>query len=153
MTLWLKPGDPLKPYQDLVEKILAELGIDPNEARQPADDPKIRHSWSLRLGSAHIFMDLLEENGESLLRIDSPLLIVPEDNREDLFAWLLQLNHSLAEAAFSLFNDEVHLVSTRPLEDLDPSEVRRIITRLSACADELDDELSTEFGARLWTPD
>lgn len=151
MTLWLKAGDPLQRYQALVEKILADLGLDPSQARQPPDDPKIRYSWSMRFGSAHIFVDLLEENGEGLLRINSPLLIVPEDNREDLFAWLLQLNHSMAETAFALYGDEVHLVSTRPLEGLDPNEAHSIITRLCAYADDLDDELSNEFGARLWT--
>lgn len=151
MPFWMQPDDPMHKYQDLVEKILEELGVDPAAARQPSDDPRVRFSWSLRLGSAAIFLDLLEEEGEGMLRLDSPILMLPpKDRREEFYAWLLQLNYNLAESALCLKDDEVHIVCTRPLEDLDPGEVRDLVTRLSNYADDLDNALNVEFDAPLW---
>lgn len=139
-------------YQALIEDILEELGVDPARTRQHAEDSRVQHSWSLKFGSANIFMDLLLEDGEGLLRLDSPILLLPKDNREEFLAWILQLNHNLAEAAFSLHGQEVHIVSTRPLEGLDAEEARSILTRICGYADDLDNALNMEFGAPLWRP-
>lgn len=154
MPFWMQPDDPMSRYQELIEKILDELGVDPAATRQPGADPRVRFSWSLRLGSAHLFVDLLEEDGEGLLRLDSPILrLPPPERREEFFCWLLQLNYNLAESALCVVDEEVHIVSTRPLEDLDPGEVRNLLTRISHSADDLDDALAMEFQAPLWKPE
>ena len=126
------------------------MGVDPAATRQVPPDSQARYSWSLRFGSANVFLDLFEEDGEGLLRLESPILFLPAEGREEFFAWLLQLNHNLAEAAFSMRGDEVYIVSTRPLEGLDAGEARSIITRICGYADDLDNALSMEFGAPLW---
>lgn len=152
MSLWMQPDDPMQRYHALIEEILEDLGVDPAQTRQHAEDAQVLHSWSLSFGSANIFMDLLVDDGEGFLRLDSPILMMPRDGREEFLSWMLQLNHNLAEAAFSLQGEEVHLVSTRPLEGLDAEEARSLLTRLCAYADDLDNALNMEFGAALWRP-
>jgi hypothetical protein len=149
----MQPDDPMQRYQALIEEILADLGVNPAQTRQRAEDQSVQYSWSLKFGSANIFMDLLVEDGEGFLRLDSPILYLPPvENREDFFSWILQLNHNLAEAAFSISGKEVHIVSTRPLEGLDADEARSILTRICGYADDLDNALNMEFGAPLWRP-
>jgi hypothetical protein len=67
-------------------------------------------------------------------------------DRPALFSHLLELNTSLAGAAFACAGDQVLLVSERSTLDLDRSEVLDTIQRVTSCADEHDDVLVARFG-------
>jgi hypothetical protein len=66
-----------------------------------------------------------------------------------LFGHLLELNASLCGVAFASDGDHVLLVSERSTLDLDLSEVRDAIERVTTYADEHDDVLVARFGGQV----
>ena len=70
-------------------------------------------------------------------------------DRAALFAHLLELNARLCGVAFATDGDRVLLVSERSTLDLDDSEVRDAIERVTTYADEHDDVLVARFGGRV----
>ncbi len=140
----------LENYRDLVEEILTDLGIDPQENLEEAQEKK-HYSWCVRRGSANVFIELFTENEDSYFMVDCPLLRLPtEGQREAFYRRLLELNDKLVEAALVVRGEEVHLVGIRPLRGLDSDEASGMLDRISAWADSLDNQLSEEFGAPLW---
>lgn len=141
---------PLESYRDLVESILSGLGIDPAQNLEEAQEQQ-RYSWSVRRGSANVFIELFSESDESYFMVDCPLLRLPAaDRREAFYRRLLEINDKLVEAALVARGDEIHLVGIRPLRGLDSEEAGGMLDRVSAWADNLDNQLSEEFGAPLW---
>lgn len=136
-------------YRDLIEDILSDLGIDPQENLEEAQE-KQRYSWCVRRGSANIFVELFSENQESYFMVDCPMLRLPPSNLEAFYRRLLELNDKLVEAALVVRGSEIHLVGIRPLRGLDAEEASGMLDRISAWADSLDNSLAEEFGAPLW---
>jgi len=107
------------------------------------------YGWQLLHGSALIEIYLAPEEGGSL-QILSPLLHLPQGNLLALYRRLLELNLQLTNAALGLHEDVVYLYHARQLAGLDAQEVDAVLRRLAQYADELDDALAQEFGARLY---
>jgi hypothetical protein len=140
----------LENYRDLIEEILSDLGIDPQENLEEAQE-KQRYSWCVKRGSANVFIELFSEENESYFMVDCPLLRLPApEQREGFYRRLLELNDKLVEAALVARGDEIHLVGIRPLRGLDTEEASGMLDRISSWADGLDNRLSEEFGAPLW---
>lgn len=140
----------LENYRDLIEDILGDLGIDPQENLEEAQE-KQRYSWCVKRGSANIFIELFSENNESYFMVDCPILRLPTAaQRESFYRRLLELNDQLVEAGLVARGEEIHLVGIRPLRGLDAEEASGMLDRISAWADSLDNLLSEEFGAPLW---
>lgn len=140
----------LENYRDLIEDILSDLGIDPQENLEEAQE-KTRYSWCVRRGSANVFIELFSENSESYFMVDCPILrLPPQEKREGFYRRLLELNDKLVEAGLVARGDEIHLVGIRPLRGLDAEEASGMLDRISGWADNLDNSLSEEFGAPLW---
>lgn len=139
----------LESYRQLIEDILADLGIDPQENLEEAQEK--RYSWCVKRGSANIFIELFSENDESYFMVDCPILrLPPQERRETFYRRLLELNDQLVEAGLVARGDEIHLVGIRPLRGMDSEEASGMLDRISAWADSLDNHLSEEFGAPLW---
>jgi hypothetical protein len=139
----------LEHYRGVVEEILADNGIDPQANLEEALERE-RYSWCLKRGSATVFIEIFSEGGESYFMVDCPILYLPPSNVEGFFRKLLEINDQLIEGTLALRSDEIHLVAVRPLKGLDATEASGMLDRISAWADQLDNQLSEEFGARLW---
>ena len=140
----------LEAYSEVVEAVLQHGGADPKEARLEGSGTE-RAGWRIQRGSAPVFI-LLEDSGErSALRIESPILRLPSANLLPFYRRCLEINDRLRECALAVRDDVILLVSDRPLEALEPQEVAQSIDILSFAADNLDDELAKEFGAKLFT--
>ena len=136
----------------MVEGVISELGLDPDDNRLPADEP----AWGLRRGSAEVFISIGPDagDGDHYIAVVSPLMRLPasEANQTALFRRLLTLNAGdLFGAAFGLRNDTVVLAARRSTTDLDPSEVKTMILAVGYYADLYDDALVGEFGGLLHT--
>lgn len=135
----------------LVETVLAELG-------HPAPDSRVKggaalHAWRIPKGSATTKVSLIHRSEFSHLRVCSTVMTL--DDRVDrlaLFGHLLDLNSSMAGAAFATDGDLVLLVGERSTLDLDRSEVMDLIRRVTTYADEHDDVLVARFGGLLGEP-
>src|SRR5262245_64638001 len=132
----------------LVEEVLGELGHDAAGSR--VEGTNALHAWQVRKGSALTTVSLISRTQFTHLRVCSTVMTV--DGRVDraaLNAHLLALNGSLCGAAFATEGAHILLVAERSTLDLDRSEVRGLIERVTTYADDHDDELVQQFGGKM----
>ena len=132
----------------LVEEALSELGHDAAACR--ANAGSALHAWEVRKGSALTRVALISRTEFTHLRVTSTVMTADDKvDRAALHAHLLELNASLCRTAFATDGDRVLLVSERSTLDLDRSEVRELIRRVTTYADDHDDVLVARFGGTL----
>lgn len=132
----------------LVEQVLAELGHPAAASR--LREPGGAHAWRLVKGSAITRVAVVQRSAFPHLRISAVVMTLDGAvDRAALFAHLLELNATLCGAAFAADGDRVLLVSERSTLDLDHSEVKDAIERVTTYADEHDDVLVARFGGRI----
>lgn len=130
----------------LVEEVLGELGHDAAESR----DAGAPNTWLVRQGSALTKISLVDRTEFTHLRVCSTVMTIDDKvDRGALHAHLLALNGSLCGAAFATEGEHVLLLSERSTLDLDRSEVRDLIRRVTRYADDHDDALVAKFGGKL----
>ncbi|HXE72233.1 MAG TPA: YbjN domain-containing protein, partial [Candidatus Nitrosotenuis sp.] len=131
--------------------LLRSQGVDP--ARLLLAEGEGSTSWLVKAHTALVVISVFEVSGQGYLRITSPIVYVPADRREHFYRRLLDLNSEMVSAALATVGDVVHVVSVRPLQDLDPTEADDLIRRVCYYADMLLDRLGGEFGAQPWELD
>ena len=141
-------GPRLDVYAGTVEQLLANLGIDPGQARMNTQEG---YGWSFRRGSAVIEVYITQNAGVGYLQVLAPIIHLPTQALLPLYRRLLELNLQLTNAAFGVYLDVVYVFSERPLEGMDSVEANSVISLVAQYADELDDKLVAEFGGRLYS--
>jgi hypothetical protein len=141
------PGARLENYAATVEQILAAVGVDPDQSRL---NTEAGFGWSFRRGSATIEVYVSQQDDVGYLQVLAPILHLPSNSLLPLYRHLLELNLQLTNAALGVHLDVVYVFSERPLEGLDSTEANNIIALIAHYADELDNQLFTEFGGRLY---
>ncbi len=132
----------------LVEEVLGELGHAAAASR--VEDPSTSDAWQIAKGSATTRITLAARAEFTHLRVCATVMTLDDQvDRAELFAHLLDLNAGLAGAAFATDGDRVLLVAERSTLDLDRSEVRDLVLRITTSADEHDDVLVARFGGAL----
>lgn len=129
----------------LIEDVLRELGHDPAATRNEV--PGALHAWRIVKGSAVTQVTLVSRTEFTHLRVCAVVMTIDgKVDRPALHAHLLELNATLCGAAFATGGDRVLLLSERSTLDLDGSEVRELIKRVTTNADDHDDVLVARFG-------
>ena len=132
----------------LVEEVLGELGHDVAAARQ--GEAGTLHNWRIEKGSAVARVSLVSRTEFTHLRVCSTVMTLDDKvDRNALHAHLLELNAGLCGAAFATDGDQVLMLVERSTLDLDRSEVRELIKRVTTYADDHDDVLVARFGGRM----
>lgn len=133
----------------LIEEVLGELGHDPVGAR--ASEAPALHTWRIKKGSALTRVSLLNRTEFTHLRVCSIVMTIDKDvDRPALHQKLLELNATLCGAGFAIDEDDhVLLLAERSCLDLDRSEVRELIRRVTTYADDHDDTLVAWFGGKM----
>jgi hypothetical protein len=132
----------------LIEDVLTELGHDPATARQTPTSAL--HAWRIVKGSATTVVSLVNRTEFSHLRVCSVVMTVNDKvDRGALNGALLDLNATLCGAAFATDGDRVLMLSERSTLDLDKSEVRELIKRVTTYADDHDDTLVAQYGGTM----
>ena len=133
----------------LVEAALADLGHPAPGSR--TSDPDALHAWQLPVGSSLTRVTVVQRADFTHIRVCATVMVAtaPVD-RAALHAHLLEQNRSLCGAAFAAAGDQVLIVAEHSTLDLDRSEVLDLIGRITAYADQYDDELVAAFGGALW---
>jgi hypothetical protein len=145
----------LKSSKEMVEKVITELNLSPEENRLETDDGS--HAWGLMRGSAQVFIFLKpgeDKDAFNTIQIVAPVMKLPETNQNQatICRRLLELNASeITGAAFGLKDDTVVIITDRTTEDLDRSEVKDMILRIGYFADVYDDALVTQFGGKRFS--
>jgi Putative bacterial sensory transduction regulator len=89
--------------------------------------------------------------GDHALRVEAFVMRQPDENREELWAWLLQRNARMYGVAFSIDTvGDVYLVGRIPLHAVTPDEVDRLLGSVLTYADEsFDSMLEIGFGSAI----
>lgn len=132
---------------NMVEQYFRRRGLDPaDHALRDAQG----YGWWLTEGSAKVYVFVQVSQHGAVLRITSPLVFVPEQNRELFYRKLLDLNSSLSSCALSTHDDIVLVVAQRPTFGLVQEELDDLVWHAAYVADLLDNKLADEFGCRMY---
>ncbi len=132
----------------MIEQYFRRRGLDP--AHQALGDAK-GYGWWLTEGSAKIYVFVQESPHGAVLRITSPLVFLPDHNREPCYRKLLDLNSNLSSCALSTHDDIVLVVAQRPTFGLIQEVLEDLVWHVAYVADLLDNKLAEEFGCRMYT--
>lgn len=138
----------LDQHANNVERILASIGVNPEQARMSTRDG---YGWTFQHGSAMIEVYLTQQDQREYFQVVAPLIHLPLNNLLALYRRLLELNLSLTNASLGVYQDVVYIFSERPLIGLDGNEANFIISQIAGYADDLDNQLVNEFGGRLYS--
>ncbi len=131
----------------MIESVIRDLGVDPdtNRLKSPNGHP----AWGLMRGSAAVYIFLIHGTMSNFVQVVSPVVKVPQEKTQELFARILQLNATeLVGAAFGVRGKNVVITADRSTGGLDADEIVEMIRRVGTYADKYDDELAAAFGAR-----
>ena len=133
----------------LIEEVLGALGHDPAATKLP-DPGEALHAWRIVKGSAVTLVTLVNRTLFTHLRVCSVVMTLNSKvDRVALYAHLLDANAGLCGAAFATDGDRVLMVSERTTLDIDRSEIREQIRRVTTYADDHDDSLVGTFGGTM----
>jgi hypothetical protein len=123
-------SDERKRVGELIESVCAE--------REVPVDRTGEHSFAVTLPGAHKLKTVCNLIvGEHALRIEAFVMRQPDENREQLWAWLLKRNARMYGVAFSIDDvGDVYLTGRVPIASITPDELDRLLGSVLTYADE-----------------
>ena len=134
----------MNPVSELMERVCAEREL---ECERTGDS-----SYVVTLPGTHKLKTVCNFIiGEHALRIEAFVMRQPDDNREELWAWLLRRNARMYGVAFSIDTaGDIYLTGRVALNALDEDELDRLLGSVLTYADEsFDTMLEIGFGAAI----
>lgn len=133
-------------YYLVIESALRELGIEPNDCRG-----EVGGSWNIAFGDLMIQLDvweLEEQPGKIIYQVQSPIMMVPEKNRLQLFEEVLIINNMLFGVAFSLVDQSLYIKSVKEAKDLKHQDVVNSIHFCGHYAEQYQKHLLEKYGGQ-----
>ena len=136
----------------MVEIYYAHRGLNHEEHRLSGTDGNEMGYW-LKEGSAlvYIIVQNSEDNTGAVLRISSPIVYIPQQNRESFYRRLLDINANLSSCALATHENIVLVVAQRHTTGLVQDEMDELVWNVAFVADLLDNKLANEFGAQMYS--
>lgn len=134
----------------MVETYFQQRNLDVHDHQLTGSDG---FGWWLTEGSAKIYIFVQDGSNGAVLRITSPLVYVPEHNKETFFHRLLDINTNLTSCALATHGDIVLVVCQRPTLGLVQEELDELVWNIAYVADLLDNKLAEEFKTRMYSED
>jgi len=132
-------------HVDVIETIISSLEQDGSAMVNHSEDG---HTWKFKYGSVEVYVQLSGETDEDMFTTWAPVHKLPVQNEPEMMRQLLEMNcGSTFEACFGLIDQSVVVFATRTLEDINPSEISRLITIVASIADENDADLLKNYPA------
>ena len=132
----------------MIERFFRDRGQNPQEQQIKGAEG---YGWWLTEGSARVYVFVQDTPSGTVLRVTSPLVYIPENNREAFYRKLLDINSGLSSCALGTHENVVLVVAQRPTLALDQEELEALVWNVAFVADLLDDRLATEFATRLYS--
>jgi len=130
----------IQPYVNIINEVITELGVNPDEVHD-----KAKNTWSLYKGSAQVIIELFKIENNWYVDVRSPVCAIPTVNVLPFYRKLLELNHWNIGIKFSVDQDWTWLSVNRELEGMNKEEMTANLNRVGNMADEWDDKLREEF--------
>lgn len=132
-------------YPQEIETVISSLAQDQKAMVGHSDDS---YAWKFKYGSVEVFVQLTGDTEEDMFTVWSPVLKLPATDEPGLMRHLLQMNWgSTFESRFAIVEDQVVVLSSRTVADLNPGEISRTITIVATIADDNDEDLQEKYGA------
>jgi hypothetical protein len=128
----------------LIESVCAEREVEVDKTGE--------YSYAVTLPGAHKLKTICNLIvGEHTLRVEAFVMRQPDENREQLWAWLLQRNARMYGVAFSIDEvGDVYLMGRVSLPGVDSDELDRLLGSVLTYADEsFDPMLEIGFGTAI----
>ncbi len=130
-------------HVDVIETVIDSLDQGDSAMVSHGDDGYV---WKFQYGSVTVYVQLTGTNEEDTLTVWSPVLKLPVANQPALMAELLAMNcGETFEACFGISNQDVLVLATRTLADINPGEISRLMTIVASIADENDESLRRRY--------
>ncbi len=132
-------------HVDVIETVIASLDQGGNAMVSRDEDGYL---WKFTYGSVSVYVQLTGTGDEDTLTVWSPLLKLPVANQTALMQDLLAMNcGETFEACYGISNQEVLVLASRILADINPGEISRLMTIVATIADDMDDVLMEKYPA------
>lgn len=132
-------------HVEVIETVIASLDQGGNAMVSRDQDGYL---WKFTYGSVTVYVQLTGTSDEDTLTVWSPLLKLPVANQTALMQELLSMNcGETLEACFGISNQDVLVLASRILADINPGEISRLMTIVATIADENDDVLKEKYPA------
>jgi len=133
----------------LVENSIRDLKVDPVACRgqQPGQ-------WSLIYKGATVWIDVFnfkDKPDRWYFQVMSPLLEMPDQNKEAFLQSLLEVNHNLYGAWISKKDNWTYVMSLREAAGLDQAEVNATIDRVAYYSSDYQGKIKFKFEGS-WLP-
>lgn len=134
----------------MISTYFKSRGLNPNHQELKSSEGC---GWWMKQGSAKVYIFVQDAAGGPVLRLTSPLVFIPKENQEAFFRRLLDINCNLSSCALATHGDVVLVVAQRPTLGLNQEEVDELAWSVAYVADLLDEELSGQFKAQMYSDD
>ncbi|MBX2864095.1 MAG: YbjN domain-containing protein [Leptolyngbyaceae cyanobacterium MAG.088] len=130
-------------HVDVIETVIASLDQGGDAMVSQNDDGYL---WKFTYGSVTVYVQLTGIDDEDTLTVWSPLLKLPVADQTALMQELLAMNcGETFEACYGISNQEVLILASRILADINPGEISRLMTIVATIADDMDDVLLQKY--------
>ena len=130
-------------YVDMIETVISSLEQDGTAMVNHSDSGYL---WKFKYGTVDVFVQLTGETNDDTLTTWSPVHKLPVKDEAGMMRKLLELNcGGTFEACFGLIDQSVVVFASRILQDLNASEVSRLMTLVASIADENDEALLKDY--------
>jgi len=148
-TLTPLPEDDQSPatanHVEVIETVISSLEQDESAMVSRSDQGIL---WKFQYGSVEVFVQLTGSSDEDILTVWSPVLTLPAKDEPGLMRHILEMNcGETFESCFGILGDQVVVLASRPLADISPGEISRLMTIVATIADDNDEALQAEYGA------
>lgn len=132
-------------HVEVIEAVIDSLDQDQSAMVRRDDQGTL---WKFSYGSVEVYVQLTGTSDEDVLTVWSPVLSLPARDELKLMRHLLEMNcGETFEACFGILGENVVVLASRPLADMSPGEVSRIMTIVATIADDNDESLQAEYGS------
>lgn len=137
--------DAASSYVEIIETVISSLE---QEGTAMVNHSEEGHTWKFQYGSVDVYVQLTGESEEDTLTTWSPVHKLPVQNEAEMMRKLLEMNcGNTFEACFGLIDQSIVVFASRTLQDINPSEISRLMTIVASIADENDEELLKNYPA------
>lgn len=140
-------GGTIEEVAHMVERYFRDRGLDP-KTREIAGAEGC--GWWLTEGSAKVYIFVQDSPAGPVVRITSPIVFIPEHNREVFFRRLLDINSTLTNCRLATYENYVLVLTQRQTMGIGQDELDSGVWNVAYVADLLDDKLALEFGTQLY---
>jgi hypothetical protein len=135
----------LSKYYIIIEEGIRMAGVDPELCRSNTEG-----QWNLKRGETELWIDLwyVEQENHTYFQVMTPLVSIPEENKETFYRELLDLNYQMIGAHFVTYKDGVYVKITKEAETLTAEELVLILNRVGYYGEVFEDGFKKKFQAK-----